>query len=78
MRIYKTNTIELRKCMVDKEIKTVNELSILTGINRNTLAHVLNGSIQPSAYAMDQLVSTLDISPEKAGIIFFSAHLRTA
>jgi transcriptional regulator with XRE-family HTH domain len=78
MRIYRTNTIELRKCIIENGIETVNELSIKSGISRNTLGQVLKGNIQPSADVMDKLVSTLDISPEKAGMIFFGLYLRSA
>ena len=43
-----TNTNELRKLLIDCDIKTVKELSERTGVNRNTLSQVLNGKIQPS------------------------------
>ncbi|MCR8635774.1 helix-turn-helix domain-containing protein [Paenibacillus radicis (ex Xue et al. 2023)] len=76
MRIHKTDTIALKKTMVENEIDTIIQLSGKTGINRNTLSQILNGDVQPSADAMDKLVSALMISPEKAGRIFFGKHLR--
>lgn len=78
MRRYKTDTVELKKLMVEKNIKTILELSEKTGINRNTLGRILDGTIQPSSDAMDRLVYTLEIQPEKAGRIFFAIDLRTA
>lgn len=78
MRRYKTDVIELRKLMVEKGIKTILELSEKSGINRNTLGKILDGTIQPSSEAMDRLVYTLEIQPEKAGKIFFMIDLRTA
>lgn len=78
MRRYKTDTVELKKLMVEKNIKTILELSEKTGINRNTLGRILDGTIQPSSDAMDRLVYTLEIQPEKAGRIFFMIDLRTA
>lgn len=78
MRRYKTDTVELRKLMAEKNIKTILELSEKTGINRNTLGRILDGTIQPSSDAMDRLVYTLEIQPEKAGRIFFVIDLRTA
>lgn len=78
MRRYKTDTVELRKLMAEKNIKTILELSEKTGINRNTLGRILDGTIQPSSDAMDRLVYTLEIQPEKAGRIFFMIDLRTA
>ena len=76
--IFKTDYIELRKIMAEKEIKTTKELSEKSGINRNTLAGILNGKTQPSSDAMERLVIALDIQPEKAGRIFFNQTLRTA
>lgn len=77
MRRYKTDVIELRKIMAEKNIKTIVELSEKSGINRNTLGKILDGSIQPSSEVMDRLVFTLDIEPANAGKIFFAPDLRT-
>ncbi len=77
MRRYKTDVIELRKIMAEKNIKTIVELSEKSGINRNTLGKILDGSIQPSSEVMDRLVFTLDIEPANAGKIFFVPDLRT-
>lgn len=77
-RTHKTDTIALKKLMIDCGISTYIDLSIATGINRNTLARVLNGTVQPSALVMDKLVEVLKIQPEKAGLIFFNNDLRTA
>ena len=71
-----TNTVELRKAMIDCNINSVKELSEKSGINRNTLAQVLNGKIQPSANVMEQLVLVLNIDPSTAGQIFFTPNLR--
>ena len=40
--IYKTDYIEIKKIMAEKEIKTIKELAEKTGINRNTLSNILN------------------------------------
>lgn len=76
MRRYKTDVIELRKIMAEKNIKTIVELSEKSGINRNTLGKILDGAIQPSSEVMDRLVFTLDIEPANAGRIFFVPDLR--
>lgn len=76
--IYKTDYIEIKKIMAEKEIKTIKELAEKTGINRNTLSNILNGKVQPSSDVMEKLVLSLEIPPEKAGRIFFSLILRTA
>lgn len=76
MSIYKTDVVELRKYMAEKEINTITRLSKASGINRNTLCSVLSGGSQPSSVTMERLVKTLEIPPEKAGAIFFSLDLR--
>lgn len=76
MSIYKTDTIELKKIMAEKEIDTILELSKKSGIGRNTLAKVLSGAIQPSSDTMEKLVFALEIEPERAGPIFFKLNLR--
>lgn len=75
---FKTDHIELRKIMAEKEIKTIKELSEKSGVNRNTLSQIFNGEKQPSSDVMERLVMTLNIKPEKAGSIFFKQNLRNA
>lgn len=75
-RIYKTDIIELKKLMVEKGLDKIVDLSSVSGIDRNTLARVVGGEMQPSSLVMDRLVSALDIEPEKAGKIFFMPDLR--
>ena len=69
--IYKTDYIEIKKIMAEKEIKTIKELAEKTGINRNTLSNILNGKVQPSSDVMEKLVFSLEIPPERA--VFFLA-----
>lgn len=71
-----TNTVELKKIMIECNINSVKELSEKSGINRNTLAQVLNGKIQPSSNVMEQLIVALNIEPSVAGSIFFAPNLR--
>ena len=75
---FKTDHIELRKIMAEKEIKTIKELSEKSGVNRNTLSQIFDGKKQPSSDVMERLIITLNIKPEKAGIIFFNQNLRHA
>lgn len=76
MGYFKTDSIELRKIMAEREIRTIKELAEKSGINRNTLAQVLSSKKQPSSDVMEKLVAALDIKPEKAGTIFFKYYLR--
>lgn len=73
-----TNTTALKKLMIDAQIDTIRELSEKTGVNRNTLAQVFNGKIQPSSEVMGRLVTVLNIEPRTAGEIFFNQNLREA
>lgn len=75
---FVTDTAELKKIMIDQKIKTTKELSEKSGVNRNTLAKVLNGASQPTADTMEKLVLCLEIEPQKAGRIFFANNLRHA
>lgn len=74
---FKTDCIELRKIMAEKEIRTIKELSEKSGVNRNTLSKIFNGEKQPSSDVMERLVITLNIEPKTAGAIFFRHNLRT-
>ncbi len=76
MSIYKTDTVAIRKRMIEKNIKTITELSERTGVNRNTLSKVLSGESQPSSEVMEKLVFGLDFTPQEAGPIFFVLDLR--
>ena len=73
-----TNKDAIKKAMIDNGIKTVTELSAVSGVNRNTLGKILNADSQPTSTVMYKLVDCLKISPEEAGSIFFSPNLRNA
>jgi len=73
-----TDTIAIKKLMVEKGYKTISHLAIESGINRTTLGKVLDGKIQPSSNVMLKLVETLNISATEAGNIFFAENFRTA
>lgn len=76
MRFYVTDIIELKKLMVEKRLDKIIDLSMVSGVDRNTLSKVVGGEIQPSSTVMDKLVKTLEMEPEKAGQIFFAKDLR--
>lgn len=73
--MHTVDTKALRKAMVDKEITTIEQLSKETGVNRNTLADVLNGNAYPSSSVMSRLADGLELSGEDAGRIFFANEL---
>lgn len=70
------DTVALRKVMVEKNIRSIEEFSKKSGVNRNTLSEVVNAKSRPSASVMDRIVVALEMSPEMAGRIFFAKDLR--
>lgn len=70
--MYKVDTKALQKAMIDADIKTIEQLSELTGVNRNTLSDIINGKIFPSSMVMSKLASSLKLTSEDAGRIFFT------
>lgn len=75
---YATDTIELRKAMIEKGYDTIGAFSKDCGIGRSTLGLILKGKIQPTADAMYKIADCLSIDSERAGNIFFSQNLRNA
>jgi transcriptional regulator with XRE-family HTH domain len=71
-----TDTIAIKKLMIEKGYRTINSLAVQSGINRTTLGKVLDGKIQPSSDVMYKLVEALDIPAAEAGQIFFAIVLR--
>lgn len=77
-RIFSTDTVELRKLMVENGFYTISSLSKRAEINRNTLGKILDGSIQPSADVMYKLVIALNMTPNNAGEVFFAQNFHIA
>ena len=69
------DTANLRFYMEKAGFRTIGDLSSASGINRNTLAGVINGKILPSSNIMSKLIETLQIPIAEAGPIFFSEKL---
>ena len=76
MVAFSTDTIALKKLMIDNGIETITDLSEKSDVNRNTLTKVLSGKAQPSADVMQKLIIALGIEPSTAGAIFFVPNLR--
>ncbi len=70
--MYVVDVKKIKKLMVDHEIETVEALSDRTGVNRNTLADVLNGKSYPSSMVMTKIGEALNIAAEDMGGIFFA------
>ena len=72
---YKTDNLSLKQLMIDHSIDITVSLCVASGIDLQTLKKVLCGEEQPSSDVMEKLKEVLNISPEKAGQIFFCANL---
>lgn len=75
---YRVDVVALKKIMVEKNLEKIVDLSSASTVDRNTLSKVLNGDAKPSTTVIEKLMSALQIPPERAGAIFFSADLRKA
>lgn len=73
--MYKVDTKALQKAMIDLDIKTIEQLSEITGVNRNTLSDIINGKTFPSSMVMTKLAHCLHLTGEEAGRIFFTPKL---
>lgn len=73
---YKVDTIELKKIMIEKNLDKISDLASAANVSRNTLAKIINGAEKPSTTVMEKLMLTLQIPPDRAGLIFFSMNLR--
>jgi len=75
LRGYRVDNKELKKSLVDNEIKTIQELSEISKVNRNTCSQVLEGRIYPSSDVMTKLATALNLDSGTAGRIFFAQKL---
>lgn len=73
--MYRVNTAELKKAMIDNDINSIGELSEKCGVNRVTLGTIISGKSYPSSDSMVRIASALKMSGEKAGSIFFDDNL---
>jgi transcriptional regulator with XRE-family HTH domain len=73
--IYKVNTIELRKAMIEKNITTIEGLAKEAGVDRNTIGGILNGKTKPTSTIIEKIASALDLDGPDIGRIFFSRNL---
>ncbi len=72
---YSVDTKELKKAMIDADMDTIQDLTDKSGINRNTIAGVLNGKIYPSSDVMQRMALALNLNYIRAGKIFFAPQL---
>lgn len=69
--MHEVDVIAIRKAMAEVGFNNIEQLSVASGINRNTTAKVLNGKTYPSSRVMEAFKVALHLSSEQAGAIFF-------
>ena len=69
--MYEVDTIELRKCMLDKGFHTITEMATACGLSRDTMSDILSNKVKPGATAMYAIAAVLGLDPEALGRIFF-------
>ncbi|MCI8362962.1 helix-turn-helix domain-containing protein [Lachnospiraceae bacterium WCA-9-b2] len=62
MKTLIINEKEIRKRMIDLEIKTINELALKSGVSKPTIYDYLNGKT-PLSVAFIRLCDFLDLNP---------------
>lgn len=75
-KTYKVNILVLWDQAERKGIRSVEELSERSGVDRDVLLPILEGRSLPSFDIMLKLASALELFPELAGRIFFDDDLR--
>lgn len=73
--MYAVDVKELKHLLVDNDLPTIESIAEKTGVNRNTISGVLNGSVYPSSMVMQKIVDALGLTAEQAGKIFFAKKL---
>lgn len=70
----KINAKELKKILIDKEVKSLKQLSDLTGLSIGKLRRLLNKDISGSLKTAQILTDYLEIEPLTAYNIFFKTE----
>lgn len=73
--VFNINTKELKKAMIDADLDNIQKLSDKSGVNRNTVGEIVNGDRFPSSEVMQKIAIALNLSHERAGLIFFAPQL---
>lgn len=74
--VYKVNTVELKKLLIENGYDTIGDFAKDADMSRKTAADVVNGKRRPSTIIMEKFITVLHIEPQNAGIIFFIPTLR--
>lgn len=64
MKILQVNEKKIRRCMLDNDIKTINELATKSGVSKPTIYDYFNGR-SPLSDAFLRLCNYLNVSPSE-------------
>lgn len=71
------NSKAFKKAMIDADCDTYGKLSVVTGINRNTLSDYVSGEQKPSYDSIARMADALNLTYEEIGAIFFDLDIST-
>lgn len=69
--MYEVDSKELKKLMIDHDIESISILSEKTGIDRNTIAKILDGKVLPTYRVIERIAKLLQMDSQQIGSIFF-------
>lgn len=69
--MYEVDCKELKKLMIDHDIATNTAFAELTGVDRNTLAKMLDGKLFPTYKVITDIAKAMNMDSQQIGSIFF-------
>jgi len=69
--MYEVDCKELRKLMIDHDIDSIVTFAEKTGIDRGTIAKVLDGKMLPTYRVIESLAKVFKMDSQQIGSIFF-------
>lgn len=72
---YEVDIIKLQIAITKAGFKNIKAFAAASGINRNTIASVINGKKRPSSIVIEKISRALKLSSYEIGTIFFSIKL---
>jgi DNA-binding XRE family transcriptional regulator len=69
--MYEVDCKELKKLMIDHDIATNTAFAELTGVNRDTIAKILDGKLFPTYKVIADIAKAMKMDSQQIGSIFF-------
>lgn len=69
--MFEVDCKELKKLMIDHDIENNTIFSEMTGIDRGTIAKLLDGKVLPTYRVIESIAKALKMDSQQIGSIFF-------